>query len=44
MDCQYCDKYGFCTKYSDLDLSWKCKGDADCDDYVEVDDDELANR
>ena len=36
-DCQYCDKYGFCTKYSGYDVDWKCKGDPDCEGYVEVD-------
>ena len=35
MDCQYCDEHGFCKKYSNFMTVWKCKGDADCDEYVE---------
>ena len=37
-DCQYCDDLGFCTKYSNDAVVWKCKEDADCDGYVEGDD------
>ena len=40
LNCQYCDECGFCTKYSNLDVVWKCKGDADCEGYAEVDDGE----
>ena len=29
-DCQHCDEYGFCTKYSNDAVVWKCKEDADC--------------
>lgn len=37
MNCKFCDDLGFCTKYSNDAVVWKCKGDADCKDYVEGD-------
>jgi hypothetical protein len=39
MDCRYCDGYGFCLKYSNLEVDVPCPGNADCDDYVEEDKD-----
>lgn len=35
MNCQHCDASGFCTKYSNDAVVWKCKEDADCKGYVE---------
>lgn len=37
-DCRYCDEYGFCTKYSNDAVVWKCTEDPNCKDYTEVDD------
>lgn len=37
MNCQYCDEWGFCTKYSNDAVVWKCKG-KDCKDCVEGED------
>lgn len=37
-DCQYCDEWGFCKKYSNDAVVWKCKEDADCEGYVEGED------
>ena len=34
-DCEHCDEWGFCKKYSNYEVVWKCKEDADCDGYVE---------
>lgn len=39
-DCLHCDKYGFCRLYSNLEADVPCKGDGDCDGYVEVDNDD----
>lgn len=36
MDCQHCDNWGFCKLYSNESTVWKCKEDADCEGYVEV--------
>lgn len=33
--CIYCDEYGFCTKYSNAVMVWKCNG---CKEYEEEDD------
>ena len=38
MQCKYCDDQGFCDLYSNDAVVWKCKGVADCEDYVEEDD------
>ena len=37
-NCQYCDEWGFCKKYSNDAVVWKCKEDADCEGYVEGED------
>ena len=38
-DCRYCDEYGFCTKYSNDAVVWKCT-DPNCKDYKENDNEE----
>jgi hypothetical protein len=38
MNCQYCDDLGFCTKYSNDAVVWKCKDDVNCVAYTEVED------
>lgn len=37
INCAYCNG-GFCRKYSTLEADYPCKGDGDCEDYLEVDD------
>ena len=37
MNCDYCDEWGFCRKYSNDAVVWKCTEDPSCDGYVEVD-------
>lgn len=37
-DCQHYDN-GFCKLYSNEAVVWKCKEDADCEGYVEGEDD-----
>lgn len=37
--CKYCDDLGFCKKYSNYAVVWKCKEDPDCEGYVEGEDD-----
>lgn len=34
--CCHCDGDGFCKKYSNDSVVWKCKGDADCEGYLEA--------
>ena len=36
--CAYCDEQGFCKKYSNSDVVWKCPGNGDCEGYWEVED------
>lgn len=36
-DCEHCDEWGFCKLYSNEVTVWKCKEDADCEDYIETD-------
>lgn len=38
--CEHCDEWGFCKKYSNDAVVWKCKEDADCEGYVEGGDNE----
>ena len=38
--CEHRDDWGFCKKYSNDAVVWKCKEDADCEGYVEAADDE----
>ncbi len=38
-NCVHCDSYGFCRKYSSLDVDVPCPGNADCDGYVEGEED-----
>lgn len=35
MKCMYCDEYGFCNKYSNDAVVWKCNI---CEEYVEDED------
>ena len=35
MKCIYCDELGFCTKFSNDAVVWKCNN---CEEYVEEDD------
>ena len=39
MNCMYCDKWGFCTKYSNDAVVWKCKEDPNCEGDLEGEDD-----
>ena len=39
-NCTHCDEYGFCRKYSNLDVDVPCPGNGDCEGYVEVEDGE----
>lgn len=38
MICRYRDEKDFCSLYSNEAVVWKCKEDADCEGYEEVDD------
>lgn len=40
MKCLHCDAYGFCKKYSNNAVVWKCKEDADCEGFTEGAEDE----
>lgn len=32
--CEHRDEWGFCKKYSNDAVVWKCKEDADCEGYA----------
>lgn len=40
MKCRHCDEYGFCNKYSNDAVVWKCKEDTACEDFVDGAEDE----
>lgn len=40
MKCLHCDADGFCKKFSNSEVVWKCKEDGDCDDFLEAEENE----
>ena len=38
-NCAHIDEWGFCKAYSDGDVVWMCPKNADCDRYVDGEDD-----
>lgn len=40
MKCLHCDAYGFCKKFSNSEVVWKCKEDGDCNDFLEAEENE----
>ena len=38
--CLHCDADGFCKKFSNAEVVWKCKEDADCEGFLEGTEDE----
>lgn len=38
-NCEHCDQYGDCRKYSSLNVAVPCPRNSGCEDYVEVGED-----